>query len=354
MPKNGETVKKFAPFIIASLTLLQLFSASVFSSAPAVQWKKTYGGEKDDVACFNIQTLDGGYVLAGLTESFGAGYINIWLANVNISTELSDTVYVGELPRANPVIVEVIAPTEVLAPNVEYSVKVTVKNTGESGDCGIGMKVMGYPISVTGGGYYPINSGETKTITLTIKNLGLYGVNTPVTVYVIVGNYWSITDQKALTLTLGAGAPGTQVTSLNVEVTDVGGTKLNNMKVTVYDKMGVAFAPKTAYTVDGIASFDLGYFTGTVVVVAEDPFGVYKKVTEEKTVASGANSLHITMRTTSVESPWTFLLPYVPYIVGTAIAVGGIGGAVYYYKRKKGRGVCANFDNIEDFSFKKI
>jgi hypothetical protein len=39
----------------------------------AIQWQKTYGGQADDSAISIWQTSDGGYVVAGGTESFGAG-----------------------------------------------------------------------------------------------------------------------------------------------------------------------------------------------------------------------------------------------------------------------------------------
>jgi uncharacterized delta-60 repeat protein len=51
-------------------------------------WAKTYGGTNDDLAYSVQQTSDGGYILAGLTRSFGAGYLDIFLiktdANGNI------------------------------------------------------------------------------------------------------------------------------------------------------------------------------------------------------------------------------------------------------------------------------
>jgi predicted secreted protein len=42
-------------------------------------WTKTYGGTGDDVAYSITQTLDGGYIIAGKTESFGAGDSDVWL-----------------------------------------------------------------------------------------------------------------------------------------------------------------------------------------------------------------------------------------------------------------------------------
>jgi hypothetical protein len=44
-----------------------------------VQWSQTYGGAGDDEACSVVQTSDGGYALAGYTDSFGAGETDAWL-----------------------------------------------------------------------------------------------------------------------------------------------------------------------------------------------------------------------------------------------------------------------------------
>ena len=53
-----------------------------------IQWAKTYGGASLDWASFVQQTSDGGYIVAGYTESFGAYWYNIFLiktdANGNV------------------------------------------------------------------------------------------------------------------------------------------------------------------------------------------------------------------------------------------------------------------------------
>jgi len=42
-------------------------------------WKRTFGGEGDDRAYSVQQTLDGGYILAGYTDTFGAGGKDMWI-----------------------------------------------------------------------------------------------------------------------------------------------------------------------------------------------------------------------------------------------------------------------------------
>jgi uncharacterized delta-60 repeat protein len=51
----------------------------------AVQWSKTYGGTSDDFTYSVVQTGDGGYALAGYTNSFGAGSSDFWLVKTNMS-----------------------------------------------------------------------------------------------------------------------------------------------------------------------------------------------------------------------------------------------------------------------------
>jgi predicted secreted protein len=49
------------------------------------EWNKTYGGSGADAARCVINTGDGGYVLAGFTQSFGAGGQDFWLVKVDSS-----------------------------------------------------------------------------------------------------------------------------------------------------------------------------------------------------------------------------------------------------------------------------
>lgn len=53
-------------------------------------WEKSYGGPNDDFGYSVIQTTDGDYIIAGKTESYGAGNYDIYLLKLNIN---GDTVW---------------------------------------------------------------------------------------------------------------------------------------------------------------------------------------------------------------------------------------------------------------------
>jgi hypothetical protein len=62
---------------IAGLVLLSF--EVVVANGPSVQWERTFGGSGDDHAYSVQQTSDGGYIIAGLTPSFGAGEYDVYL-----------------------------------------------------------------------------------------------------------------------------------------------------------------------------------------------------------------------------------------------------------------------------------
>jgi len=47
------------------------------------QWAITYGEAWTDEARSIQQTMDGGYIVAGYTNSFGAGYYDFWILKLN-------------------------------------------------------------------------------------------------------------------------------------------------------------------------------------------------------------------------------------------------------------------------------
>ena len=68
-------MKKFT-FI---LTLLILTPISLLAQG----WQSTFGGSNDDVARDVLQTNDGGFVLVGYTQSFGAGNADVFLVKTD-------------------------------------------------------------------------------------------------------------------------------------------------------------------------------------------------------------------------------------------------------------------------------
>jgi len=73
---------------------------AVFKYTGALTWGKTYGGEDDDCAYALVQTSDGGYALAGYTYSFGSAPFDtsdFWLVKTDASgTEQWNKTYGGE------------------------------------------------------------------------------------------------------------------------------------------------------------------------------------------------------------------------------------------------------------------
>jgi len=66
-----------------------------FDSEGNLSWAKTVGGTGDDRGYSVSQTSDGGYIVTGYTESFGAGAYDFWLLKFDSSGELSWVKTVG-------------------------------------------------------------------------------------------------------------------------------------------------------------------------------------------------------------------------------------------------------------------
>jgi uncharacterized delta-60 repeat protein len=64
-------------------------------SAGNVEWTKTIGGSYSDVAYSIIQSSDGGYVVAGYTESFGAGGRDIYVVKLDSAGNVQWTKNIG-------------------------------------------------------------------------------------------------------------------------------------------------------------------------------------------------------------------------------------------------------------------
>jgi len=49
--------------------VIQASNGSSFDNTPQIEWQKCYGGKKDDYANCIRKTVDGGYIIAGSTNS---------------------------------------------------------------------------------------------------------------------------------------------------------------------------------------------------------------------------------------------------------------------------------------------
>ncbi|UCG37343.1 MAG: hypothetical protein JSV64_03465 [Candidatus Bathyarchaeota archaeon] len=82
--------------LLASVLYMQQASAA---DAPPTEWSKTYGGASPDKARSMIKTSDGGYALAGDTQSFGAGGNDFWLVKTDASGNMEwNQTYGGNRP----------------------------------------------------------------------------------------------------------------------------------------------------------------------------------------------------------------------------------------------------------------
>ncbi|MFW9917256.1 MAG: hypothetical protein ACFFGZ_16750 [Candidatus Thorarchaeota archaeon] len=69
-----------------------------------MEWAKTFGGPADDAANSVVQTPDGAIVLAGETESYGAGATDMWLIKIIESETTTTTTPTEASPSWTPII----------------------------------------------------------------------------------------------------------------------------------------------------------------------------------------------------------------------------------------------------------
>ena len=79
-----------------------------------MEWNATFGGPGFDVAYSIVKTSDGGYTMAGSTESFGAGYSDFWLVKF--------------VPYHDVVVVDVSPSRTVVGQDLPVTINVTVEN----------------------------------------------------------------------------------------------------------------------------------------------------------------------------------------------------------------------------------
>ncbi len=75
-------------WLIKVISKLNFLNGNPWYYRDMIDWRKTYGGPQDDGAKSVIQTGDGGFLLAGYTESYGAGSSDVYLAKVDSNGNL--------------------------------------------------------------------------------------------------------------------------------------------------------------------------------------------------------------------------------------------------------------------------
>ncbi len=68
----------------------------------SIQWQKTYGGNDNDETYSIQQTDDGGYIAAGVTESFGLWRFDFWIIKLNQDGNINNCEIINDT-NINPV-----------------------------------------------------------------------------------------------------------------------------------------------------------------------------------------------------------------------------------------------------------
>jgi hypothetical protein len=77
-------------FSLAALFFVIVIVGAVYAQAPDTLWTRHYGGSGFEEGNSVVETPDGGFIIAGFSESYGAGLYNLYLVKVN---DMGDTLW---------------------------------------------------------------------------------------------------------------------------------------------------------------------------------------------------------------------------------------------------------------------
>ena len=169
-----------------------------------MEWNKTYGGQNYESACTVLQTDDGGYGLAGFTESFGAGDADYWLVKTDANGNMEWNKTYGEIGTDH-------AESAVQTIDGGYAIAGYTNSSG-AGDYDFWLvKIVPYhdvslvnmmPSKTVVGQGFPVS------INVTVENQGFYTENLNITAYADlvvppVGNEITIGRQVVFNLQIG-------------------------------------------------------------------------------------------------------------------------------------------------------